>query len=377
MKIGYCVGVFDLLHYGHKNILTYARNHSDKLIVGIHTDKFVIGYKRKPNDKEEIRKKNVANFLKCDPSTVILIDDNHIDLIKKYNINTIYHGNDWEEEGYKKQIRYYQDGMDKLGIKLELIPYTRGISTSNIIAKKVTSLKDKKCFLFDLDNTLVVHKEPKIFSQDIIANLAKYNKDYYIVTNNNRYSPNSIWKMLKKNNLVFKEECILSSLKLIGEYIQDKFKDVFIWGTNEAIKYLTNLGVNQVKVKPEIVIVLYRNDYRYQELVHLSGLIVNTPYIIGNIDPRYPDKNHILPDTGSTLQLIKYVCDREPFIEFGKPNPIMLEPILKKYERKDIIFIGDSLLTDKKLCINCGIDFIHVHEEGDITNLGVLCDYLN
>ena len=377
MKIGYCVGVFDLLHYGHKNILNYSINNCDKLIIGIHTDIFVKNYKRKPCENENIRRTNVINYLNCDKSNVILINDNHIDLINKYGINIIFHGNDWEIEGYKKQIRYYDDGMDKLGIKLELIPYTKGISTSNIISNNIRCLKTKQCFLFDLDNTLVLNNKPKIFAKDIIDKLIKQKKDYYIVTNNNRYSPITICKQLNSYGIKIKQEYILSSLKIIGDYLKNKFNKIYIWGTDDAIEYIKKLDIIIDDIEPEVVVILYKNKFNYQDLTKLCGLIQKTPYIVGNIDKTYPDKKLILPDTGSIAKLVKYVNNKEPLMEFGKPNIIMLDNILNKYNKESIIFIGDSLLTDKKLCVNSNIDFIHLHTDGDISNLGVLCDYLN
>lgn len=38
MKLGFTVGVFDLLHKGHKNLLTRACSHCDYLVIGVTTD---------------------------------------------------------------------------------------------------------------------------------------------------------------------------------------------------------------------------------------------------------------------------------------------------------------------------------------------------
>ena len=131
MKVGYIVGVFDLFHSGHEHLINRGLQNVDKLIVGIHTDVFVASYKRQPKQSEEVRKATMQQ--KFPELTVETINDNHIDLIKRYNIQYIFHGDDWEEESYKKQIRYYVDGMDKLGVEVVMFPYSKGISTTDLI----------------------------------------------------------------------------------------------------------------------------------------------------------------------------------------------------------------------------------------------------
>jgi 4-nitrophenyl phosphatase len=381
MIIGYAVGVFDLFHSGHKNLLDECLKRCDELIIGVHTNEFVKSYKRLPNDNENKRKYNILNYLKrinFNEENIHIIDDNHLKLIKKYNINIIFHGNDWELESYKKQIKYYEFGMDKLNIKIDLIDYSKGISTTEIMNGTIKNLKNKKCFLFDLDNTLILNKKATKYSTDLITKLENNNKDIYIITNNNRYTPREIYKNLKENCINIGFENIITTLIVIKDYLlNNNLNNIFVWGTKSAKNYFinNNFVVNENKDKYDLIIILYRNDFDYQELTNLCNLVKITPYIIGNIDATYPDKQDALPDTGSIWKLVEYVCDKKPIKLFGKPEPIMINNILKKYKKNDIIFIGDSEKTDKQLAKKCEIDFIRVHEEGDISHMGVLCDY--
>ena len=381
MIIGYAVGVFDLFHSGHKNLLDECLKRCDELIIGVHTNEFVKSYKRLPNDNENKRKYNILNYLKrinFNEENIHIIDDYHLKLIKKYNINIIFHGNDWELESYKKQIKYYEFGMDKLNIKIDLIDYSKGISTTEIMNGTIKNLKNKKCFLFDLDNTLILNKKATKYSTDLITKLENNNKDIYIITNNNRYTPREIYKNLKENCINIGFENIITTLIVIKDYLlNNNLNNIFVWGTKSAKNYFinNNFVVNENKDKYDLIIILYRNDFDYQELTNLCNLVKITPYIIGNIDATYPDKQDALPDTGSIWKLVEYVCDKKPIKLFGKPEPIMINNIFKKYKKNDIIFIGDSEKTDKQLAKKCEIDFIRVHEEGDISHMGVLCDY--
>lgn len=381
--IGYVVGVFDLFHYGHENLILESIKRCDKIILAVHTDKFVESYKRKPNDNEILRKDNLLNFLKSlnlnIEFEVCIIDDNHIKLIDKYNINTIFHGTDWEIESYKKQIKYYEDKMDSKNIKIELIDYTKGISTSDILKNNIIDISDKKCFLFDLDNTLMLNKKPMKNAVKLVDTLLKNNIDIYLVTNNNRYSPKEIYDELNLNKLPFLYENIISSLLCVKDYlIENNYKNIYLWGTNSAKSYMESYGItcnSEINLSYDIIVLLYNNTFDYKDLSNLCTLLKNNNYIVGNIDPCYPDNELTLPDTGSIVKLLEYSCNKRPLKIFGKPNTDMLSSIKNKYKNEEIIFIGDSEITDKILALNCNIDFLRIHKNGDISDLGVLLYY--
>lgn len=43
--VGFTVGTFDLFHMGHLNLLRQARERCDRLVVGVHTDEWVVSCK--------------------------------------------------------------------------------------------------------------------------------------------------------------------------------------------------------------------------------------------------------------------------------------------------------------------------------------------
>ena len=121
--------VGDLFHVGHINLLKQARECGDYLIVGVHSDKSVESYKRKPVFSEKDRYEIVRNCSLVDE----VIEDAPLVLTKKYidenNICIVVHGDDKSphfEEQHKVPL--------EMGI-MKYLKYTDGISTTDLIER--------------------------------------------------------------------------------------------------------------------------------------------------------------------------------------------------------------------------------------------------
>ena len=127
----------DLFHYGHVNFLKQASEIGDYLIVGIHSDETVQNYKRSPIMTMEERISVVASCRYVDeviPNAPLIID---LKWIKKHNIHLVVHGDDFSED--LLQLCY------KIPIEMGIfkkVPYTPGISTTDIMNRLKNSLND-------------------------------------------------------------------------------------------------------------------------------------------------------------------------------------------------------------------------------------------
>ena len=123
----------DLLHPGHVNILKVA-SEKGKVIVGLLTDEAIASYKRVPIMKWNDRKIVIENLVYVDEviSQETLDYTNNLIKIKP---EYVVHGDDWKT-GVQKNIREKViktlEGWDG---KLIEVPYTEGISSSEIKSK--------------------------------------------------------------------------------------------------------------------------------------------------------------------------------------------------------------------------------------------------
>jgi glycerol-3-phosphate cytidylyltransferase-like family protein len=100
--------------------------------VAINGDEMVASYKRKPFYSELDRLEILKSCRFVDEAFIITEYDNK-EFIEKYNIDAIVHGNDWEVNSYMKQIRVTKEYLNERNVELVLLPYTQGISTSQIV----------------------------------------------------------------------------------------------------------------------------------------------------------------------------------------------------------------------------------------------------
>lgn len=132
MIIVYVIGVFDLFHRGHLELLRRSKELGDKLIVAVNGDEMVASYKRTPYLSEEDRCAIIQACKYVDEAFIIRQYDNK-EFIEKYGVTKIVHGDDWEESSYMEQIRVSPEYLKEQNCELILIPYTQGVSTSELI----------------------------------------------------------------------------------------------------------------------------------------------------------------------------------------------------------------------------------------------------
>ena len=245
-----------------------------------------------------------------------------------------------------------------------------------MIVSNLEAYRNLDCVFFDLDNTLLLNDAPTNEAVECVDYIQKQNIEIKVVTNNNNYTPKQISSKLCGVGIQICEDQICSPLKRINQFLYENMKqkqyvNIYVWGSKNAIQYFCEHGFNIVDDMnvADIFIVLYNANFHYRDLCLLVTRIQkhNVPYIVGNIDLTYPDKDVVLPDTGSIYHLINSITKISPILMCGKPFLNGIDAVIdptKKY-----MLVGDSLLTDGKLAENLNIPFYH---KTDVCDLGIL-----
>lgn len=146
-KIVITYGTFDLFHIGHLRLLQRAKQLGSKLIVGVSTDEFNAVKGKKTIIPYTQRAEIVAN-IKC--VDLVIPEENweqKIDDIKKYGVNILAIGNDWE--GRFDYLKEYCDVV--------YLERTHGISSTNLkkSLKNFSVSKDDLIKAFDILEQLI------------------------------------------------------------------------------------------------------------------------------------------------------------------------------------------------------------------------------
>ena len=119
MTIGYTQGTFDVLHVGHINLLQYAKNDCDYLIVGINSDQLVREYKHHNTSISQQERMEIIKAIKYVDEVVLCTTLDKIDAWNKHHFNKIYIGSDWQgSERWKKS----EEDLKPLGTSVVYVP---------------------------------------------------------------------------------------------------------------------------------------------------------------------------------------------------------------------------------------------------------------
>jgi len=131
-KVGFTTGVFDLFHVGHLNLLERCKEQCEYLIVAVCGDDYVTQVKHKTPVFSEEERMRIIGALKCvdEVSTITLEEiDDKMKALERFKFDVLFSGDDWKgSERYNRTEKQFAE----LGVSIEYLPYTKGVSTTQI-----------------------------------------------------------------------------------------------------------------------------------------------------------------------------------------------------------------------------------------------------
>jgi rfaE bifunctional protein nucleotidyltransferase chain/domain len=131
-RIVFTNGCFDILHAGHVDYLTQARDLGDILVLGLNTDESVKRLNKgpeRPINNQDARAKVLAG-LGCVDAIILFNEDTPYELINLVQPDVLVKGDD-----YKPEAIVGYDIVTARGGKVVTIPFLQGFSTTNIVNK--------------------------------------------------------------------------------------------------------------------------------------------------------------------------------------------------------------------------------------------------
>lgn len=129
------LGTFDLFHAGHVNLLARCRMLAGRrgmVIVALNPDEFITEYKGRPPVINYRDRYSVISACRYVDRVVRGSGRDSKPVIESVGPDIIAVGSDWESKDYYGQLQVTSDWLSEQGISIEFLPYTEGISSSQI-----------------------------------------------------------------------------------------------------------------------------------------------------------------------------------------------------------------------------------------------------
>jgi len=128
----YTGGTFDLFHAGHVEFLKKCAQFGS-VTVSLNTDEFIQAYKGKPPVMSYNERKTVVEACRyVDKVIPNRGGANSKPAIMNVMPDMVIIGSDWAVRDYHKQMDFTQEWLDDRNIMLCYIPYTKGISSTEV-----------------------------------------------------------------------------------------------------------------------------------------------------------------------------------------------------------------------------------------------------
>jgi HAD superfamily hydrolase (TIGR01450 family) len=229
-----------------------------------------------------------------------------------------------------------------------------------------------KALILDLEGTLVSSGTPLPGSIELVDYMNKNNIPYCIITNTVSKTVDQMEQNIKDNGLNISKRCIINPMVVLNWFIKENGIKTYYFIGPDYLKELL-IKSNVFEKTPEYVIFcdFEHINCNFELLNKMFQYIKNGSKIITtSYSNYYISKNEYKMDTGIFVKMYETLVGEKSII-MGKPSNMIYKIALDKLkmEPKDVITVGDDVLTDISGGKEMGIKTILIktgkYKEGD------------
>ena len=230
----------------------------------------------------------------------------------------------------------------------------------------MSSLKDKKLFLLDMDGTIYLDNDLFDGTLEFLEYVKSIGGRYVFVTNNSSKSVDKYVEKLASLGIKSTADDFLTSTNATVLYLQKKsYKKIYAFGTKSFKEQLAESGLpvtDKLEDDIDCLCMGFDTELSFKKLEDACILLgKNVDYIATNPDWVCPTWYGFVPDCGSVSEMLYNATKRRPkFI--GKPQPDMVYLAMEKtgYKPEETVIVGDRLYTDIACGVNAGVSTVFV-----------------
>ncbi|UCG11707.1 MAG: HAD-IIA family hydrolase [Deltaproteobacteria bacterium] len=214
-------------------------------------------------------------------------------------------------------------------------------------------------------------------ASDLIAELNRAKKPYFILTNDASKLPETGTKRFRSYGLEIHTERIITSGALLKGYFESHRLTgarCAVLGPEDSLRYVEQAGGRIVSPDDafEVLVICDETGFPFREtidtvmstLFHLLDRDEIVHMVLSNPDLIFPKSDHGFALTAGSIALVLEAAlklrypDRPElhFARLGKPYPAIFEAAIQRSGTRDMVMIGDQIETDIRGANSVGLD---------------------
>lgn len=227
----------------------------------------------------------------------------------------------------------------------------------------MSSLREKRLFLLDMDGTIYLDNELFPGTIPFLSYVREIGGRYLFLTNNSSRSVSAYVEKLNRLGISAAPEDFLTSVNALIAHLKQKkpYRLAYAFGTESFRDQLRTAGISvtdKLEDGIDCLLIGFDTELTFQKLEDACILLNRgVDFIATNPDWVCPTWYGSVPDCGSVCEMLHRATGRRPVV-IGKPQPEMARLAMEAtgFSPEETIMIGDRLYTDIASGVNAAID---------------------